>query len=126
MAKVNLFWFRRDLRLHDNAALYHALRSGLPVVPVFIFDRKILDLLDEKADARVTFIHEAIIAIQDTLLTAGSTMDVHYGNPDEVFQTLITKYEVQDVFTNHDYEPYARERDTTIEAILKKSQVGFK
>ena len=45
MQKVNLFWFRRDLRIHDNAGLYHALKGEFPVVPIFIFDKIILDEL---------------------------------------------------------------------------------
>ena len=55
--KVNICWFRRDLRLHDNAALYYALKEGLPVVPVFIFDKNILDKLEDKGDRRIEFIH---------------------------------------------------------------------
>jgi deoxyribodipyrimidine photo-lyase len=126
MAKVNLFWFRRDLRLHDNAGLYHALKAGKPVVPIFIFDKKILDLLEEKKDPRVTFIHNAITDIQAVLVKAGSTPDVHFGTPEEVFKSLLETYEVENVFTNYDYEPYATERDTTIQALLKQSGVGFK
>ncbi len=45
---LSIHWFRRDLRLKDNAALYHALKSGLPVLPIFIFDSNILDELKEK------------------------------------------------------------------------------
>ncbi|RYY14589.1 MAG: deoxyribodipyrimidine photo-lyase [Chitinophagaceae bacterium] len=125
MATINIFWFRRDLRLHDNAALYHALRAGKPVVPIFIFDRKILDLLEEKADPRVTFIHAAITELQSALAKAGSTLDVHYGNPEDVFKHLLKTYDVEDVFTNHDYEPYASERDEAIKGICKVSGVGF-
>jgi deoxyribodipyrimidine photo-lyase len=125
MAKVNLFWFRRDLRLHDNAGLYHALKAGKPVVPVFIFDKKILDLLEEKDDARVTFIHEAITDMQSALVKAGSTLDVRYGSPEQVFKALLKTYEVEDVFTNHDYEPYASERDGAIKELLEKSGIGF-
>ncbi|MHA4847198.1 cryptochrome/photolyase family protein [Flavitalea antarctica] len=125
MAKVNLFWFRRDLRLHDNAGLYHALKSGNPVVPVFIFDRKILDLLEEKKDPRVTFIYEALHEMQAALVKSGSTMDVFYGNPDEAFKSFLEKYEVEEVFTNHDYEPYATERDAEIKALLDEAGVAF-
>ena len=74
--RVNVFWFRRDLRLNDNAGLYHALKSGVPVLPLFIFDRNILDLLENKADRRVEFIHAALEEIQQKLREAGSTLEV--------------------------------------------------
>ena len=58
MKEVSIFWFRRDLRLEDNAGLWKALKSGHPVVPIFIFDRNILDKLQDKSDARVSFLHQ--------------------------------------------------------------------
>ncbi|HMF70839.1 MAG TPA: deoxyribodipyrimidine photo-lyase [Flavitalea sp.] len=125
MEKVNLYWFRRDLRLHDNAGLYYALKSGVPVVPVFIFDRNILDDLEEKADRRVTFIHKAITKMQENLVSKGSTMEVHYGTPINVFKELLTKYKVEDIYTNHDYEPYAKDRDDEIKKLLINNNIGF-
>lgn len=122
---VNICWFRRDLRLDDNAALYHALKQGLPVVPVFIFDRDILDKLEEKADRRVEFIHRALLDMQEQLVTTGSTLDVNYGFPEQVFRQLLDKYQVRQVFTNHDYEPYARERDEAVRRLLHGQQVSF-
>ena len=80
-SSVNIFWFRRDLRLHDNAALYHALKEGKPVVPVFIFDRNILDELEDRADRRVEFIHLVLQQIQKQLSKFNSTLDVRYGYP---------------------------------------------
>jgi deoxyribodipyrimidine photo-lyase len=125
LVQTNIFWFRRDLRLDDNAGLYHALKQGIPVVPVFIFDRNILDQLDEKADRRVEFIRMALLDMQEQLLKLGSTLEVYYGYPEQVFKHLIKKYDVQQVFTNHDYEPYARERDEDIRRQLYETQVPF-
>lgn len=122
---VNIIWFRRDLRLDDNAALYHALKQGLPVVPLFIFDRNILDKLDEKADRRVSFIHAALEEMQEKLVKIGSSLEVYHGFPDQVFRSLLDKYPVQKVFTNHDYEPYARERDETVCRLLNEKGVSF-
>ena len=118
MQTVNIFWFRRDLRLDDNAALYNALRCGKPVVPIFIFDTNILDQLEDKTDRRVEFIHAALQEIQSTLIQLDSSLEVSYGTPLQFFKTLLTKYKVENVFTNHDYEPYAQERDGTITALL--------
>ncbi len=118
---VNIFWFRRDLRLHDNAALYHALKEGRPVVPVFIFDRSILDKLEDKDDRRVEFIHKALHDLQEQLAGMGSTLEVYYGFPPEVYKKLLSKYSFEKVFTNHDYEPYAQERDAAIGNLLSEA-----
>ena len=119
MQKVSVCWFRRDLRLEDNAALYHALKSPWPVVPIFIFDHNILDKLENKADRRVDFIHRALAHIQDALVQKGSTLEVFYGQPLQVFTQLLKKYSIQQVFANHDYEQYAIDRDEQVRALLK-------
>lgn len=118
MLPVHIMWFRRDLRLSDNAALYHALRSGVPVVPIFIFDRHILDKLEDKADRRVEFIHAALHDMQQQLTEMGSTLHVYYGLPEQVWPQLLQQYQVQAVYTNHDYEPYALQRDEAIRQML--------
>lgn len=122
---VNIFWFRRDLRLHDNAGLYHALRSGKPVVPVFIFDTNILGELEDKADRRVEFIHLALQEIQQELIKHGSTLDVRCGEPLAIYQQLASEYSIESVYTNHDYEPYATKRDAAIEQLLKLKGISF-
>ena len=122
---INIFWFRRDLRLQDNAGLYHALKEGKPVLPVFIFDRNILDELEDKADRRVEFIHLALQDMQRQLLKIGSTMDVRYGTPVEVYKELLDEYAIEKVFTNHDYEPYATQRDKAIEQLLIANGASF-
>jgi deoxyribodipyrimidine photo-lyase len=122
---VSIFWFRRDLRLNDNAGLYHALKSGLPVLPIFIFDVDILNHLENKEDKRVEFIHLALQSIQKELLKQETSLHVFYGKPLEVFQQLQNEYDVQQVFTNHDYEPYAALRDSTIQELLSKNGATF-
>lgn len=122
---VNIFWFRRDLRLHDNAGLYHALRSGKPVVPVFIFDTNILGELEDKADRRVEFIHLALQEIQQELIKYGSTLDVKYGEPLAIYKELASEYTIEAVYTNHDYEPYATKRDAAIEQLLTLKGISF-
>lgn len=117
---INIFWFRRDLRLRDNAALYHALKDNNPVLPIFIFDKNILNDLEDKKDRRVEFIHLALQDIQKELVKIGSTLDVRYGTPAEVYNELLKEYSVEKVFTNHDYEPYAKQRDTAIQKLLKE------
>lgn len=120
---VSVFWFRRDLRLEDNAGLYHALRSGNPVLPVFIFDTNILEELEEKADKRVDFIHRALEKMQTQLTTMGSTLHVMHGTPIECYKQLTEKYKVAAVYTNHDYEPYANTREKLIGDFLAEKGI---
>jgi deoxyribodipyrimidine photo-lyase len=122
---VSVFWFRRDLRLQDNAGLYHALRSGSPVLPLFIFDRNILDKLDDKADRRVEFIWTALGEIQSKLVGLGSSMECLYDDPLGAWQQLLSKFVITRVFANEDYEPYATERDESVRRLLSEHGVGF-
>lgn len=122
---INIFWFRRDLRLHDNAGLYHALKSGQPVLPIFIFDNNILDKLQDRTDARVTFLYDTLTELKAELEKIGSTLLVFHGTPDKVWQYLAQNYTINQVFTNHDYEPYALERDKTIKSFLHGQNIDF-
>ncbi len=121
----SLFWFRRDLRLKDNAGLYHALNSGNPVIPLFIFDCKILDHLPDRNDARVTYIFDSIGELRNQLEALGSTLLIEYGDPVEVFKTLLTKYQIGCVFTNRDYEPSAVQRDAQVASLLEDNGISF-
>jgi len=116
-----VFWFRRDLRLTDNAGLYRALRSGLPVLPLFIFDTTILQQLNDKRDRRVDFIHQTLEQLKDELEAAGSSLLVLHGDPQKLFK----KMQPGAVYTNHDYEPYARERDAQVKKMLEDRGVAF-
>mgnify|MGYP003599178949 FL=1 len=107
---MNIFWFRRDLRVDDNVGLFHALNSDEEVLPIFIFDENILSQLP-KNDARVTFIHEQLEKIQSELKKHGKSLAVFHGKPIEIFEKLIAENKISAVYTNHDYEPYARKRE---------------
>ena len=119
-------WFRRDLRLHDNAALYYALKSNNPVIPVFIFDKNILDDLEEKKDRRVEFIREALFEMQEILKKHNSSLEVFYYTPINAYKTLTKKYTIETVFANEDYEQYAIDRDAAIIDHLKKHNATIK
>ncbi len=123
--KVAIFWFRRDLRLEDNAGLYHALKSGYKVLPIFIFDRNILDKLENKKDQRVEFIHKALADIQAQLLSLGSSLLIKYGSPFEIWENIISDYKIAEVFTNHDYEKYGIKRDSQIGEMLNAKGIAF-
>ncbi len=121
---VSIMWFRRDLRLDDNAALYHALRSPYPVVPVFIFDKHILDDLEEY-DKRIQFIYDTLEDLQAQLKKLGTGMEVLYDTPQNAYRELTKKYKVARVYANEDYEQYALDRDALIAEELKKAGATF-
>ncbi|MDG1171357.1 MAG: deoxyribodipyrimidine photo-lyase [Polaribacter sp.] len=123
--KKNLFWFRRDLRLNDNRGLYEALIADKEVLPIFIFDQEILNKLP-KDDARISYIHQELENINKQLNEIGSSLTVCIGRPNEVFSALSKKHEIDTVLCNHDYEPYAIQRDQEIKELLSSKNIGFK
>ena len=122
---VNIFWFRRDLRLDDNVGFFEALNSEYPVLPIFIFDTEILDELP-KDDARVSFIHHTLQEMRTTLETDfSSTIAMFNGDPITVHQKILDNYTIKAVYTNHDYEPYATKRDKAIRKLLEAHNISL-
>lgn len=122
---VNIFWFRRDLRLSDNAALFHALQDNLDVYPIFIFDSLILDKLSSPKDKRVSFIYKSIADLKKSLNDQGRDLNIYYGNPIQILPELCQQLDVQKVYTNQDYEPYARKRDDWLKKWSQEHNVQF-
>jgi len=122
---INIFWFRRDLRLEDNCGLFNALSSDKKVLPIFIFDEDILNKLP-KDDSRVSFLHQELENIQQQLLKINSNISIFHGKPLNIFKDLSEKYTIDTVFTNRDYEPYALQRDLEISIFLKSKSSNFK
>lgn len=122
---INIFWFRRDLRLDDNVGLYEALKADNPVMPIFIFDKEILDELPED-DARVTFIHETLQDMRKELQDdSDSSIAMYHGEPEKIWRKLIKDHDIAAVYTNHDYEPYAKSRDEKIKNLLEENDIEF-
>lgn len=123
---ISIFWFRRDLRLNDNVGFLETLKSGNPVMPIFIFDKNILEELPKK-DARVTFIHETLQEIRIELQEKyDSSIALYFDTPINVFNSLVKEYDIQTVFTNRDYEPYAKDRDQEVSTYLSSKKIEFK
>lgn len=120
-----IFWFRRDLRLDDNHGLYMALSENDAVLPVFIFDRNILDPLRDQKDKRVNFIHQTLQDLNKQLQELGSGLWTFYGTPEEAYKQLLQDFDVQAVYTNRDYEPSAVARDRKIAELLEEHDVPF-
>ena len=124
-SKVSLFWFRRDLRLEDNTGLNEALDAGRPVLPIFIFDDEILRELPSD-DARVSFIYETLFEMDQQLKGSGSSLKVYKGSPLEIWKNIIQEHDIEAVFANRDYEPYASSRDASVEELLTQKGISFK
>lgn len=122
---IVIFWFRRDLRLDDNAGLFHALNSGYRVLPVFIFDTEILKQFEAPQNAQVEFIHQQLLILRKELNTHGSSIEIGHSTPEAFFEKLCQKYSIKAVYTNEDYELSARKRDTHIESLLHKKGIDF-
>ncbi len=121
---MHIFWFRRDLRLFDNTALHKALDENKGVQPIFIFDKNIIDEL-ESNDARINFIYTHLSKINKELKNYDSSLKVYYGNPVDVFREICLKVDVESVYTNQDYEPYAINRDREVNEVLRDFGVPF-
>ncbi|MDR6786285.1 deoxyribodipyrimidine photo-lyase [Pedobacter africanus] len=124
--EISICWLRRDLRIDDNAALYHALKSNYPVLLLFIFDANILKKLNDRQDARVSFIHQTLEELNEKLKDYNSAIEIKHGTPEEVWADVLNTYQVKAIYANHDYEPYARERDDNLAEYLRSENIGFK
>jgi deoxyribodipyrimidine photo-lyase len=122
--KITIFWFRRDLRLEDNVGFFHALKNE-NVLPIFIFDSEILSQLPVN-DHRVGFIHELLTKMQEKLASKGKSLAIFHGKPIDVFKKLISENKIESVYTNHDYEPYARKRDKELNQVFMENNIVFK
>jgi len=125
MDKISIFWFRRDLRLKDNHGLFQALESGKKVLPIFIFDEDILDLLENKLDKRVDFIVQALQTLNSFLKSKNKGIKIFKGKPLEIYKKLTENYEIEAVYSNEDYEPYAIKRDQEIADFLASKNIAF-
>ncbi len=125
MEPVTICWFRRDLRLTDNTALYFALKERGNVLPLFIFDKEILDKLPDKRDKRISFIYDQLMKMQAELAKHHSSLLIKYGTPTDIINQLAGEYNVAAVYANHDYEPYAAERDRQIGKLLSAKGIEF-
>ncbi|SDL69088.1 deoxyribodipyrimidine photo-lyase [Salinimicrobium catena] len=123
--KISICWLRRDLRLFDNAALKEAIKSPFRVLVIFIFDRNILDQLPDSKDKRLVFIHRQLEKINRELQEKGSELMVFNATPKKAFQQLFSEYDVQGIYTNRDYEPYAISRDREIAKMAEENSVEF-
>ncbi|MEC4115166.1 deoxyribodipyrimidine photo-lyase [Myroides pelagicus] len=122
---VVIFWFRRDLRLEDNVGLHYALSSGYRVLPLFVFDKEILEQFTKEEDRRITYIYEALEGIQKRLQELNSSLLCVHSTPMKVFDDVVNQYNVKAVYTNEDYEPVAIQRDEQVSLFLGEYKIPF-
>jgi len=122
--KISVFWFRRDLRMEDNTGLARAISSGFPVLPLFIFDTQIIDELPAD-DARISFIYKQLQKVHEQLVAWDSSLHIFKGEPLTVWKELLSRYQIQAVYLNNDYEPYALKRDRELGELLKSHGISL-
>ena len=124
----SLVWFRRDLRAQDHTALHHALQQSKQVFCLFVFDSHILTSLPRQ-DRRVAFIHGSLLDLNAQLVALSGSTDaglmVRHGDPLPCLQDMVKVLGIQAVFTHHDDEPYALERDQAARSALANLGVAF-
>jgi deoxyribodipyrimidine photo-lyase len=113
-----LVWFRRDLRTHDHAALAAALKDADRVWCVFVFDRAILDALQQRRDRRVEFIHGSVVELDRHLRQRGGALRVLHADARDALPRLADALNVDAVYVNRDYEPAAIARDDAVARAL--------
>ena len=119
-----IFWFRRDLRLDDNHALFKALKSGYDVLPIFIFDSNITNKLNQN-DHRLNYINNVLDGLNKRLSENKKNIYIYKGNPIEIISKLIIKLKIKELYLNKDYEPYARDRDDKIEKLCIANNINY-
>lgn len=122
--EISIFWFRRDLRLDDNKGLFNALNENETVLPIFIYDKNILDKL-KKDDHRIDYINYSILKMNNLLSKKNKSISSFYGYPNEVFSKLINEFDIKKVYVNRDYTPYSIKRDLIIQKLLENNKIQF-
>lgn len=123
--EITICWLRRDLRLNDNAALYHALKSSGKVLILFLFDKEILQRLEDKSDKRVAFIHERLTILEKEVQAYDSSLRVVFDFPVAAFEKLQEEFDVKAIYSNRDYELSAMQRDTLVQEFATKNNIEF-
>jgi deoxyribodipyrimidine photo-lyase len=125
MEEIVIFWFRRDIRLHDNVGLYHAIQSGKKVLPIFIFDPAILAQFPAQEDRRIPYFYQALAQVDSHLQQLNSQVVCYHDHVLDVFKQLIQTHAIAAVYTNADYEPAARKRDAAVQALVAEHAIAF-
>ena len=122
---VNIFWFRRDLRLEDNIGLMHALKTRENVLPLFIFDPKVFQRDENGRNVQAGFVYDVLQGLKDKLEIIGSSFYVATGKPLEIFKNLMERYHICSVYANREYEPYTLKRDKVLSAFFAEHKIEF-
>lgn len=121
--KTAIHWYRKDLRIADNMALYHACKENDVVWPVFIFDDRILKAPQTGAPC-VAFMLECLQSLQKNIEAMGGRLIIRHGNPEEELFRLAQEVGASSIYFNRDYEPFARKRDGEVERIGREKQIA--
>ena len=118
-----ILWFRKDLRLDDNAALHAAIDAGGPVIPVYIHEPEHLNV-GPLGGAQVWWLHHSLDALKSALKSLGSDLTLVTGKAEDVLAEIARKTGAKTVFVNRAYERNAFDRDIALE--LKKHDISIR
>jgi deoxyribodipyrimidine photo-lyase len=125
VGKRAICWFRRDLRVHDNLALYNAAGDFGEVVPVFVFEDCILERL-LPGDMRVAFLLLATGRLDAMLRERGSYLIVVKGRAEHLVPELIRMFQADAVYVNRGYGSRTVKRDNRIKEFCARHGVAFR
>jgi deoxyribodipyrimidine photo-lyase len=120
-----IIWLRRDLRIIDQITFYHATKQNFKLIPIFIFDSKILADFPNKLDKRLSFIADALVDLRKELKNYDGELYVFYGIATELIPLIAKALKVSKVFASEDYEPLTIIRDNKIKEVLQQLDIEF-
>jgi deoxyribodipyrimidine photo-lyase len=123
--KPIIVWLRRDLRVDDNTALYHASKTGAPVLPLFIYDTTLIKRLPSDG-AVFDFQAEALRELQQNIASLGGKLLIRHGNVLETHKQIVQDTQPAALYFNRDYEPYATERDARVRTLYESAGIEVK
>jgi len=125
MGKKVVFIFRRDLRVDDNSGLLHALKHGLPIIPLFIIDPQQVGKHNQyRSDNALQYMAESLQDLAHQLEKKGGRLYIVHGLVSDILATLIQEHSIDAVYYNRDYTPYAQQRDDAMDRVLQHHQIA--
>lgn len=123
--KKSLFIFHRDLRIQDNTGLIEACKQSEEVIPCFIFDPKQVEKNTYKSEKIIQFMVESLFELDDDLKKRKARLYFFYGETVSIVEKLIKQEQIDAVFSNRDYTPFAKKRDHQLHTLAEKQQKKF-
>lgn len=123
--ELTLFLFHRDLRIQDNTAMIQAMKQSKKILPLFIFDTKQIEQNTYKSENALQFMCESLQDLDIALKKIGGKLYYAKGNTLSVIKRIALYHNVQAIFSNADYTPFATQRDTELSNFCKAKKIAW-